>query len=165
MTKALNILFIVLCGMLGGWVGYWIGHAAGWSENAVWPSQVGGGTGAILLSIGMAVLFVALAAAVVFLVPQRGLRRALASDIVAPATVIDFTETGASRWTRAGTRRQVRCVLEVCPPDGTPYRARAVQFVGEDTEAKLWPGETIAVHIDPGAPTRVAIDEPLSRAA
>jgi hypothetical protein len=165
MRKALNILFIVLCGMLGGWVGYWIGHAAGWSENAEWPGQVGGGTGAILLSIGTAVLFVALAAAGVFLIPQRGLRRVLRSDVTAPATVIDVAETGASRWTRAGTRHQIRCELEVCPPDGTPYRAKAVQFVGEATEHALRPGEKVAVRIDPGAPTHVAIDEPLSRAA
>lgn len=165
MRKALNILFVVLCGVLGGWVGYWIGHAAGWSENAEWPGQVGGGTGAIVLSIGMSVCFVVLAAAAVFLIPQRGLRRVLRSDLTAPAVVIDIAETGASRWTRAGTRRQVRCEFEVCPRDAAPYRARAVQFVGEATEARLRPGETVHVRVDPGAPAHVAIDESLSLAA
>ena len=165
MRKARNILIIVLCGIVGGWAGYWIGHVAGWSENADWPGQIGGGTRAILLSMGMAVLFVALAAAVVFLIPQRGLRRVLEKGAVAPAVVVGVSETGASRWTRAGTRRQVWCELEVHPPAGSPYRARAVQFVSEATEAAMQPGAKVAVHVDPGAPDHVAIDERLSRAA
>ena len=165
MRRVVNILFCVLCGIAGGWIGYWIGYAAGWSENAEWPGRVGGGTGAILLSIGTSVLFVALAAVAVFYIPQRGLPHARESGVTARATVIDISETGASRWTRGGTRRQIRCELEVCPPQGTPYRARAVQFVGAATEHALRPGATVAVHIDPGAPKHVAIDEPLSRAA
>ena len=165
MRRVANILICVLCGIAGGWIGYWIGYAAGWSENADWPGQIGGGTGAILLSIGTSVLFVALAAIAVFYVPQRGLSRVRESGVTARATVIDISETGASRWTRGGTRRQIRCELEVCPPDGVPYRARAVQFVGAATEDALRPGATVAVHIDPAAPKRVAIDEPLSRAA
>jgi hypothetical protein len=165
MRRAGNILICVLCGIVGGWIGYWVGHAAGWSENAVWPRQVGGGTGAILLSIGVAVAFVALAAVAVFYVPQRGLSRARESGVTAPATVIDISKTGASRWTRGGTRRQIRCELEVCPPDEAPYRARAVQFVGAATEDALRPGTTVAVHVDPSAPRHVAIDEPVARAA
>ena len=165
MRRAANILICVLCGIAGGWIGYWIGYAAGWSENAEWPGQVGGGTGAILLSIGTSVLFVALAAVAVFYIPQRGLPRVRESGVTAQATVIDISKTGASRWTRGGTRRQIRCELEVCPPQGPPYRARAVQFIGAATEDALRPGATVAVHIDPGAPTHVAIDEPLPRAA
>jgi hypothetical protein len=165
MRRVGNILICVLCGIAGGWIGYWVGYTAGWSENAVWPGQVGGGTGAILMSIGMAVLFVALAAIALFYIPQRGLARARVSDVTAPATVLDISKTGASRWTREGTRRQIRCELEVCPPDGAPYRARAVQFVGAATEDALRPGATVAVHVDPSAPKHVAIDEPLSRAA
>ena len=165
MRKAVNILICVLFGIAGGWIGYWVGHAAGWSENAEWPGQVGGGTGAILLSIGTSVLFVALAAVAVFWVPQRGLPRVQVSGVTARATVIDISETGASRWTRDGTRRQVRCELEVCPPDGAPYRARAVQFVGVATEDALRPGATVAVRVDPSAPKHVAIEEPSSRVA
>jgi membrane protein DedA with SNARE-associated domain len=55
MRKAVNILICVLCGIAGGWIGYWIGYAAGWSTNAEWPGQVGGGTRAILMSIGTSV--------------------------------------------------------------------------------------------------------------
>ena len=165
MRRAGNILICVFAGIAGGWIGYWIGYAAGWSTNAQWPREVGGGTGAILLSIGTSVLFVALAAIAVFYVPQRGLSRMQESGVTARATVIDISETGASRWTREGTRRQIRCELEVCPPDGAPYLARAVQFVGVATEEVLRPGTTVAVRVDPREPERVAIDEPLSRVA
>jgi hypothetical protein len=164
-VKAVNIVIVVLCGIVGGWIGYWIGHAAGWSVNADWPGQIGGGTGAILLSMGMSVLFVALAAVVVFLVPQRGVRRVLRSGVPAKATVIGMSETGAVRWARKGTRHQVTCELEVCPADGTPYRARAVQFVSEAFEDGLRPGATIAVRVDPDVPKHVALDETLPRAA
>ena len=62
MRRVLRILFLVVCGCVGAWVGYWIGHLAGWSQKAEWPGKIGGGSGAILLSIGMSVLFVILAA-------------------------------------------------------------------------------------------------------
>lgn len=68
MPKALRIALIVLCGIAGAWGGYWIGHFAGWSTDAVWPLKIGGGTGAILLSIGVSVLGVVLAWA---LLPRR----------------------------------------------------------------------------------------------
>ena len=165
MVKAVNIVIVVLCGIVGGWLGYWIGHAAGWSVNAEWPGQIGGGTGAILMSIGMSVLCVALGAVVVFLVPQRGVRRVLRSGVPAKATVIGLAETGAAHWAPRGTRRQVTCELEVCPDDRAPYRARVVQFVTEAFEDELRPGATVSVRIDPDAPRRVALDESLPRAA
>jgi hypothetical protein len=58
--RTLRVVFLVFCGVVGAWVGYWTGHIAGWSQNAVWPWTIGGGTGAILLSIGMSVVFVML---------------------------------------------------------------------------------------------------------
>lgn len=61
MKGAWHVIYLVICGVVGAWAGYWLGHLAGWSENAKWPGQIGGGTGAILLSIAMAVLFVVLA--------------------------------------------------------------------------------------------------------
>ena len=70
MVKAVSIVIMVLCGIGGGWIGYWIGHAAGWSVNAEWPGQIGGGTGAILMSMGMSMLFVALAAVAVRVDPD-----------------------------------------------------------------------------------------------
>jgi hypothetical protein len=68
MSKVLRVVLIVICGIVGGWAGYWTGHAAGWSVNAEWPLRIGGGTGAILLSIGLSVLGVVLAWA---LLPRR----------------------------------------------------------------------------------------------
>lgn len=61
MGRAMHVLYLVVCGIVGAWVGYWIGHAAGLSEDAEWPWHVGGGTGAVLLSIVMAVVFVLVA--------------------------------------------------------------------------------------------------------
>ena len=162
MRRALNIVFIVFFGVVGGWTGYWIGHAAGWSQNADWPRTIGGGTGAILLSIGVSVLFVLLAASLVFFTPQRGLRTVLASGTVAAATVLSAEQTGAQSWRPSGTRRQVSCELEVHPSGGTPYRARATQFVTEAVEQTLQPGATVAIRYDPARPARVAIEGPAS---
>ena len=61
MSRVIRVLLVVLGGLVGGWGGYWIGHLAGWSVNATWPGHIGGGTGAILLSIGLAVAGVVLA--------------------------------------------------------------------------------------------------------
>jgi len=55
MGKVSRVLLMVLGGIVGGWGGYWIGHLAGWSVDAEWPWEIGGGTGAVLLSIGLAV--------------------------------------------------------------------------------------------------------------
>lgn len=61
MRQPFRVSLIVLGGIIGGWVGYWLGHLAGWSTDAQWPLHVGGGTGAILLSMAMSVLGVLLA--------------------------------------------------------------------------------------------------------
>lgn len=56
MSKTYRVLWMVLGGIVGGYLGYWIGHLAGWSTDAEWPLRIGGGQGAIALSIGLAVL-------------------------------------------------------------------------------------------------------------
>jgi len=56
MSKTSRVLWMVLGGIVGGYFGYWIGHLAGWSTDADWPFQIGGGQGAIAMSIGLAVL-------------------------------------------------------------------------------------------------------------
>jgi hypothetical protein len=71
MHKAIRILLMVLGGIIGGWGGYWIGHLAGWSADAVWPREIGGGTGAVLLSIGMAVAGVLLVDLMFWLATRR----------------------------------------------------------------------------------------------
>jgi hypothetical protein len=71
MHKAIRILLMVLGGIIGGWGGYWIGHLAGWSVDAEWPWEIGGGTGAVLLSIGMAVAGVLLVDLLFWLATRR----------------------------------------------------------------------------------------------
>jgi hypothetical protein len=56
MSKTVRVLWMVVGGVVGGYVGYWLGHLAGWSTDADWPFKIGGGQGAILLSVGLAVL-------------------------------------------------------------------------------------------------------------
>jgi len=165
MRKTLRVLFLVFCGVVGAWAGYWIGHLAGWSQDADWPGRIGGGSGAILLSIGMSVLFVVLAGLLVFLTPQRGLRRVLESGAPAPATVLSVKETGAQSWGPRGTCHQVTCELEVCPSDGSPYRARTTQFVSAAVEESLQPGAAVAIRYDPAKPRRVAIEGPVAPVA
>ena len=51
----LRVVAAVVAGIICGWGGYWLGHLAGWSADADWPVQIGGGAGAIVLSIALAV--------------------------------------------------------------------------------------------------------------
>jgi hypothetical protein len=51
----MRVVAAVVVGIICGWGGYWLGHLAGWSTDAEWPTQIGGGTGAIVLSIALAV--------------------------------------------------------------------------------------------------------------
>lgn len=60
MRSWVRVLWMVVGGFIGAYAGYWIGYLLGWSSDAEWPFRVGGGTGAILLSIAMSVLGVAL---------------------------------------------------------------------------------------------------------
>ena len=55
MSKSTRVVVTVLAGIIAGWCGYWIGHWFGWSSNADWPTSLGGGAGAIILSIALAV--------------------------------------------------------------------------------------------------------------
>ena len=165
MRRTLNIIFIVFCGVVGAWVGYWIGHLAGWSENADWPGTIGGGSGAVLLSIGVSVLFVALAGLVVFLVPEWRVRRVLRRGAEAEATVVRVHKTGGRSRGFGAVKHQVVCELEVCPEGGTPYRARTTQFLAETVQTALRPGARVTVRVDPARPTRVAIEGPLVPAA
>ena len=71
MHKVVRVLLMVLGGLIGGWGGYWIGHLAGWSVDAEWPWQIGGGTGAVLLSIGLAVAGVLLVDLLLWLAARR----------------------------------------------------------------------------------------------
>lgn len=56
MRSWVRVLWMVVGGFIGAYAGYWIGHLLGRSADAEWPFRVGGGTGAIVLSIAMSVL-------------------------------------------------------------------------------------------------------------
>ena len=56
MSKPTRVVVTVVAGIIAGWCGYWIGHWFGWSSNADWPVSLGGGAGAIMLSIAFAVV-------------------------------------------------------------------------------------------------------------
>ena len=58
MRSSYRVGLMVLAGVVGGYVGYWLGHLAGWSVDAEWPLRIGGGAGAIALSIALAVVAV-----------------------------------------------------------------------------------------------------------
>jgi hypothetical protein len=75
MGRVMRIVIIVVCGVAGAWAGYWLGYLVGWSEDAEWPGQIGGGTGAVLLSIGLSVLSVIVARRIVFRAPARRVHR------------------------------------------------------------------------------------------
>lgn len=165
MSRVVRVVILVGCGVIGAWVGYWLGHLAGWSENADWPGRIGGGVGAVLLSIGLSVLSVLIAGTIVFLLPQRRARRVLAGGSPARATVLSVEDTGGRIRGRAGKRRQVSCELEVFLSDSRSYRARATQFVSPGLEATLRPGVAVAVRYDPAHRDRVAVEGPVERAA
>lgn len=54
--KTFQVLAMVIGGIVGAYVGYWIGYAAGWGEGADWPFVIGGGEGAIALSIALSIV-------------------------------------------------------------------------------------------------------------
>lgn len=71
MSTTYRVLCMVLAGVLGGYFGYWLGHLAGWSTDADWPFTIGGGAGAIVTSIGLAVVAVLVTAALLRRVTPR----------------------------------------------------------------------------------------------
>jgi hypothetical protein len=62
---------MVVGGFIGAYAGYWIGYLLGWTSDAQWPFRVGGGTGAILLSIVVSVLGVFLVRLLVGSPPEQ----------------------------------------------------------------------------------------------
>jgi hypothetical protein len=185
---------VVICGIIGGWVGYWIGQPAvsvrywtspptvstsdfaWWSKNVDLPAalqhRLAGLAGEqlfplwrFLLSIGIAALFVCVAALVVTLLPAWRAQKVLECGTPAEATVVRVEKTGEQRQARGrgGVERQLACELEVRPAGGWPYRARTTQFFAESAQLALRPGAGVVVRYDPAKPKRVAIVEPAAR--
>ena len=157
------VLVLVAIGILGAWVGYWIGHAAGWSLNAEFPLRIGGGQGAILLS--MAVSFGSVMAGIGWFVarPFRRIRRLAATGTAAHATIRRMWRTGlyTARW-QDGPRHELAFEVEVHPDGGPGYATRALGLLSEAEEAALKPGVEAAVRYDPSHPSFVVVVGPMA---
>jgi len=121
-----SYVIVVICGIIGGWVGYWIGQptvslrywtsqpAVSTSDFAWWSKHVDlpeglqhhlAGLAAerqfplwrFLLAIGMAVLFVCVAALVVEWLPARRAQKVLENGTPVEATVVRVEKTGEQR--------------------------------------------------------------------
>ena len=158
MHKTIRVTFMVIAGIVGGYIGYWLGDLAGWSTNADWPFQIGGGTGAILLSMAMAVAGVLVAGGLLRLPSLLIDRRLRNHGDHAEATVIDRWGTGLDLRGLNSTLRQYRVLVEVRLPDGTHRRAHATQWLEPVELAALQPGQQVMVRYHLRHPDRVLVD-------
>jgi hypothetical protein len=156
-VRVFYIVFVLVFGLVGLWGGYWLGHLAGWSEDADWPGQIGGGFGAMALSVVIALVAMAIATAVVSLPTFHVTRRLLRSGTPAKATVIDSRRAGLTLRTHRSVREKVSCRLEVRPAEGAPFRTRACQFMTPVEEKDLVADTVVDVRYDPKRPRRAAI--------
>jgi MFS family permease len=154
MRGVVIVLVAALAGIVGAWVGYWIGHALGWTTDAVWPWQIGGGDGAILLSIGLSVLSVAVVGGVLVALPRRRQRRLLATGQPGHATIVKAWSNGI----RANELRQLEFELEVHPDGAADYQAHATGMIDRAELDTYAPGVEVNVRYDPADPTRVAVE-------
>lgn len=158
MSRTGRVLWMVLGGVVGGYFGYWLGHLAGWSTNADWPFQIGGGAGAIALSVGLAVLGVFVAAALLELGTALSVRRLRRSGTTGDAVVVD-------RWTlgtglRSG-RREYGFLVETRLPDGSISLGHATEWLSAEEAAELLPHREVTVRYDPTHPRRVVVEAPV----
>jgi hypothetical protein len=153
------VVLAIAAGVVGAWLGYWAGHALGWTTNAVWPQQIGGGDRAILLSI-LASFASVMAVAWWFVGrPLRRERRLLATGRQAHATVRKAWRTGLSARDAAGkTRQQLGFELEVHPNGGGAYTVHTTDMVDAATVDAFAPGVEVNVRYDPAHPERVAVE-------
>jgi hypothetical protein len=152
------VVIAVVAGIVGAWVGYWLGDALGWTTNAVWPLQIGGGDRAIVLSILLS--FASVMSVVGWLVgqPLRRERRLLATGQKAHATILKVWRTGLSASGARGRRRQLGFELEVHSGLGTAYRVRTTDMLNVAGLDAFAPGVEVDVRYDPAHPTRVAVE-------
>ncbi len=158
------IVLLVLVGIVGAWAGYWIGHFAGWSKDAEWPLRIGGGDGAILLSIGLSFLSVMAGLGWLLVRPALQNRRLLVTGTRARATIVKVWRTGVSTGGLAGSRRQLGVELQVHPADRASYTTRTTCLADPAAEGRLAPGADVNVCYDPSRPRSVAIEGPVAAA-
>ena len=153
------VVIAIVVGIVGAWVGYWLGHAFGWTTNAQWPHQVGGGDRAILLSISLSFLSVVGAGGLLVARPRLRERRLLATGRQARATIVKVWRTGlTTRGLVTATRRQLGFDLEVHPDGRAAYTVRATGFVSSAEVGAFAPGAEVSIRYDPAKPTHVAVE-------
>lgn len=155
--KFTRVLVMVLGGFVGAYVGYWLGHLAGWSENAEWPFQIGGGDGAIGLAIGMSVFGVFLTGLALALPSAMSARRVLATGHPARATVVAVFDLGLRSFGRGFGRGQFGYELVLHTESGD-RRVEGIQWLTPEELDLLLPGAEVMVRCDPHRPDRVALD-------
>lgn len=157
------VVLLVIVGIVGAWVGYWLGHAAGWTTNAAFPLQIGGGDRAILLSIGLSFASVMLGVWWLVAIPLQRERRLLAGGTPGRARIVKVRRTGLMLNRRGSSGREHQLTFEVeMHPGGAPaYLARATRVANAAEEAKLTPGTEVNVCFDPVHPGLVAVVGPL----
>jgi hypothetical protein len=161
--RTLNMIFVIVCGIVCGWWGYWLGHWAGWSENADWPSHIGGGAGAIVLSVVFMLIGVAAATVIMSFPTYRTTRRLLREGTPARATVLEAHKAGLTIRSTSQVWDRIDCRLEVHPEKGPSFQARAHQFMTAAEESFLLPDAVVDVRYDPEKRARVAIEGPARR--
>jgi len=152
------VVLAIAAGIVGAWVGYWIGHALGWTTNAEWPLQIGGGDLAILLSILASVGSVMAVGGWFVARPLRRVRRLLATGRQTHATVLRVWRTGLTAQTSRGSWRQLAFDVEVHPDGGAAYTTHATGLVDPAEVAAFAPGVEVNVRYDPAHPTHVAVE-------
>ena len=151
---------MVVGGVVGAWAGYWLGHALGVSTGAEWPWRVGGGAGAIVLSVGMAVLGVLVVGAAIALPPYLRQRRLIATGDVTGAEVLQRWSLGL----RIDGPHAHHClygfVVRMRMPDGAVQEAHATQWMTDLEFDRVLVGCTVVAHVDPDHPDRVVVEAP-----
>jgi hypothetical protein len=157
------VVVLVVVGIVAAWVGYWLGHAAGWTTNAEFPLQIGGGDRAILLSILLSFGSVMLGVWWLVARPLRRERRLLATGAPGHGRIVRVWRTGLLMDRgRRGREHQLAFELEM-HPDGAPaYATRATRVATEDEEAILTSGTEVDVRYDPVHPASVAVVGPMA---
>lgn len=160
MRKSFRVLAMVVGGVVGGWIGYWLGYALGWSTDAQWPWRIGAGTGAIVLSMAMAVLGVLLVGAVIALPPyltERRLRAGGESIESVDATVLEGWSLGLQANGIHVHRHLYAFLVEMAMPDGSTRIAHATQWLTpEEFEGLRTRGRARAL-VDRDHPGRVLV--------
>jgi Protein of unknown function (DUF3592) len=155
--KFTRVLIMVLGGFVGAYFGYWIGHLAGWSENADWPFKIGGGDGAIGMSIGMSVLGVGLVGLMLAVPSLLLARRLLASGERGSARVLRTWDLGLRVGPGFG-RGQFGFEVEFATDTGSTRHASGIQWFTPEELRVMVPGAEVAVRYDPDRPDDVIIE-------